>query len=183
MLTEIETIQKNAQLLHTEAEVESAIKAMSEQINHQLAGTNPVLLSVMNGGLVIAGKLLTQLNFPLTVDTVNASRYGNQTNGHEIHWKQTPTTDLSGRVVLIVDDILDEGITLEAIYQYCQAEGASKVFSAVLIDKQINKAKPIQADFIGLQVANHYLYGYGMDYKGYLRNTAGIYACAEKDIS
>jgi len=177
MLTEIENVEKNAQLLHSEAEIEAAIQVMAEQINAQLVGTNPVLLSVMNGGLVIAGKLLTQLNFPLTIDAVNASRYGNQTSGSDINWKQTPTTDLSGRVVLIVDDILDKGITLEAIYQYCQAQGASKVFSAVLIDKQINKPKPIQADFVALQVADHYLYGYGMDYKGYLRNAAGIYAC------
>jgi len=177
MLTEIEKVQKTAQLLHTEAEVEAAITKMAEQINQELNGTNPILLSVMNGGLVVAGKLLTQLDFPLTVDAVNASRYGNQTNGSEIHWKQKPASDLTGRVVLLVDDILDEGITLEAVYQYCKEQGASKIYSAVLIDKKINKAKPISADFIGLKVEDHYLYGYGMDYKGYLRNAAGIYAC------
>jgi len=177
MLTEIEQVQKTAQLLHTEAEVEAAITKMAEQINQELNGTNPILLSVMNGGLVVAGKLLTQLDFPLTVDAVNASRYGNQTNGSEIHWKQKPASDLAGRVVLLVDDILDEGITLEAVYQYCKEQGASKIYSAVLIDKKINKAKPISAVFIGLKVEDHYLYGYGMDYKGYLRNAAGIYAC------
>ncbi len=179
MLTEIKQVQQNAQLLHTEAEVEQAINVMAKAINQELKASNPILLCVMNGGLVVAGKLLTQLDFPLTVDAVNASRYGNQTNGSEIHWKQKPATDLKGRVVLIVDDILDEGITLEAIQQYCQEQGAAKIYSAVLINKKINKAKPASAEFIGLEVEDHYLYGYGMDYKGYLRNAAGIYACAK----
>ena len=121
---------------------------------------------------------MTKLNFPLTLDAINVSRYGNETSGSKINWLQKPASSLKDRVVLIIDDILDEGLTLEAIYQYCQQQGAAHIYSAVLIDKQINKPKPAQADFVGLEVADHYLYGYGMDYKGYLRNAAGIYACA-----
>jgi len=178
MLTEIKQVEENATLLHTEEEVEQAIGKMAASINLELKEANPVFLCVMNGGLVVAGKLLTQLNFPLTIDAVNASRYGNQTNGSEIRWKQKPAINLEGRVVLLVDDILDEGITLAAIKQYCQEQGARKIYSAVLIDKKINKPKPLKADFVGLEVEDHYLYGYGMDYKGYLRNAAGIFACA-----
>lgn len=179
MLNEIEQVQRNAQLLYSEAEVEAAIDVMAKKINASLAMLNPVILCVMNGGIVIAGKLMTKLNFPLTLDVISVSRYGNETSGNRaINWLQKPTSDLKNRAILIIDDILDEGITLEAIYQYCQEQGAKQIYSAVLVDKQINKAKPVQADFIGLSVADHYLYGYGMDYKGYLRNAAGIYACA-----
>jgi len=178
MLNEIEQVQKNAQLLHSEAEVEAAIDVMAEKINASLASLNPIILCVMNGGIVTAGKLMTKLNFPLTLDAINVSRYGNETSGSTINWLQKPASSLKKRAVLIIDDILDEGLTLEAIYQYCQEQGANQVYSAVLIDKKINKSKPVQADFIGLSVADHYLYGYGMDYKGYLRNAAGIYACA-----
>lgn len=178
MLKEIEQIQKNASQLHTEAEVEAALDAMAEEINATLATQNPIVLCVMNGGIVTAGKLLTKLTFPLTLDAINASRYGNQTSGSEINWIHKPASSLKNRVVLIIDDILDQGLTLEAIYQYCQEQGASHVYSAVLVDKQLTTNKPVQADFIGLSVANHYLYGSGMDYKGYLRNAAGIYACA-----
>ncbi len=177
MLREIEQIQKNARLLHTEAEVEAAIDVMAEKINATLATHNPIILCVMNGGIVIAGKLMTKLNFPLTLDAINVSRYGNETSGNKINWLQKPINSMKDRSVLIVDDILDQGLTLEVIYQYCQDQGARSVFSAVLVDKQLNIPKPIQADFIGLSVADHYLYGYGMDYKGYLRNAAGIYAC------
>ena len=88
-----------------------------------------------------------------------------------------PTTPLSGRSVLIIDDVLDEGITLAAIKDYCLEQGAIEAYTAVLVDKLLDHDKPIHADFVGLTVENHYLFGYGMDYKGYLRNAAGIYAC------
>lgn len=179
MLGEIQQVQKNALLLYSANEVENAIDAMAKDINVRLANANPVVLCVMNGGIVITGKLLTRLNFPLTLDAINVSRYGQQTSGSDLNWIQKPASSLHNRTILIIDDILDEGITLKAIHQYCEEQGASQVYSAVLVEKQLDKVKPIQADFIGLSVANHYIYGYGMDYKGYLRNASGIYACAE----
>jgi hypoxanthine phosphoribosyltransferase len=179
MLNEIKQVQKTARLLHSVIEVENAIESMAEKINARLAKSNPVILCVMNGGIVITGKLITRLDFPLTLDAINVSRYGDQTSGSKLNWLQKPLSSLQDRTVLIIDDILDEGITLQAIYQYCLEQGASRVYSAVLVEKQLDSVKPIQADFIGLSVANRYLYGYGMDYKGYLRNASGIYACAE----
>lgn len=181
MLEEISKVTRTAELLHSEAEVESALQNMAEQINLKLSETNPVLLCVMNGGIITAGKLIPLLNFPLTLDAINASRYQNQTSGGEIKWLVKPETALQGRTVLLVDDILDEGITLQTLIDYCQQQGADNVYSAVLVDKLITKDKPVKADFIGLQVADRYIFGYGMDYKGYLRNAAGIFACAEED--
>ncbi|MCK4841704.1 MAG: hypoxanthine-guanine phosphoribosyltransferase [Methylococcales bacterium] len=180
MLNEIKTIQSSADLLHSEVEVESAISDMADKINYLLHDRNPVFLCVMTGGLIVSGKLLNLLNFPLTVDTINASRYNNGTNGGVVQWIQTPRTNLKDRTVLIVDDILDEGITLEAIVQYCQSQGVNSIYTAVLVDKKLAHKKPIIADFVGLEVENRYLFGYGMDYKGYLRNVAGIYACPDE---
>jgi len=180
MLKEIKHVQATADLLYSEQQVETAIDKMAQEINTLLADRNPLLLCVMNGGIVIAGKLLTRLKIPLTIDAINASRYQNQTSGGNIEWVFKPGTPLKDRTVLIIDDILDEGITLEAIYQYCLEQGATSVYSAVLVDKILDHKKPITADFIGLEVEDRYLFGYGMDYKGYLRNAAGIYACQEE---
>jgi hypoxanthine phosphoribosyltransferase len=179
MLKEIQQVQATADLLYTEAEVEAALDKMARDINRSLADRNPLLLCVMNGGIVVAGKLIPRLTIPLTIDAINASRYRNQTTGSCLEWKLKPGTPLSGRTVLIVDDILDEGITLEAIVAYCLEQGAAEVLSAVLVDKKLDHKKPITADFVGLETENRYLFGYGMDYKGYLRNAAGIYACKE----
>jgi len=179
MLKEVQQVQENADLLHDEQTVEAALDKMAADINSKLADAEPLVLCVMNGGIVTAGKLLTRLTIPLTIDAINASRYRNQTFGSGIEWILKPRAILQDRTILIIDDILDEGITLAAIYDYCIEQGARAVYSAVLIDKKIGRDKPIQADFVGLETENRYLFGYGMDYKGYCRNAAGIYACKE----
>lgn len=181
MLKEITHVQATAELLHSEQEVEAALDKMAEHINYLLADRNPLVLCVMNGGIVVAGKLITRLTIPLNIDAINASRYQNQTSGGAIEWVLKPRLPLKGRTVLLIDDVLDEGITLAAIHEYCLEQGATSVYSAVLVDKLLGHKKPITADFVGLEVANRYLFGYGMDYKGYLRNAAGIYACQQAD--
>ncbi|CAG7857776.1 hypoxanthine phosphoribosyltransferase [biofilm metagenome] len=179
MLDEIIQVKADSELIYSEAEVERALDKLADDITENLHKTNPVLLCVLNGGIITAGRLLTRLHFPLMVDSINATRYQNQTSGGSIKWLLKPSEPLAERTVLIVDDVLDEGITLAAVKEYCFEQGAVAVHVAVLLDKNIGRAKPIQADFVGLTVPNRYLFGYGMDYKGYLRNTAGIYACRE----
>lgn len=181
MLEEIEQVQATAELIFSEEQVEAALDTMAAEINDQLAGRNPLVLCVLNGGIIAAGKLIPRLDMLLTIDSINASRYQNQTSGGIIEWVLKPGTPLTGRTLLIIDDVLDEGITLAAIKDYCLGQGAEAVYCAVLVDKILDHKKPIEADFVGLKVENRYLFGYGMDYKGYLRNAAGIYACKEDD--
>jgi hypoxanthine phosphoribosyltransferase len=167
-----------ADLLVTKNEVEIAIKRIAEEITSQFKESRPVLLCVMNGGLIFTGQLLTQLLFPLEVDYVHATRYGHETNGAKLNWTVRPQLDLKGRTVLLLDDILDEGVTLAAIADYCRQQGASEVFMAVLIEKlHLRKVTPgMKADFTGIEVGDRFLFGYGLDYKGYWRNAPGIYA-------
>lgn len=179
---QIIAVSERATCLHSEAEVEAVLDTMAEQISAQLAAKNPVLLSVMNGAVIVAGKLATRLNFPLQMDYLHATRYRNQTRGSELEWKHYPETSLQDQVVLIIDDILDEGDTLRAIKQYVQEHGAAEVYTAVLVNKCHDRKLPdMTADFVGLDIEDYFLYGYGMDYKGYLRNAAGIYAVDPAD--
>jgi len=175
---EIKSVYMQADLLYTEAEVEQAINNMAVEISADMAEKNPVVFPVMNGGLVIGGKLLTKLNFPLEAGYMHATRYRNSTSGHELEWKVRPQIDFKGRAVLLVDDILDEGHTLAEIVDYCKVEGASEVRIAVLTNKNHDrKARPdLVADFVGLEIEDRYIFGYGMDYKGYWRNAPGIFA-------
>ncbi|WMS86126.1 hypoxanthine-guanine phosphoribosyltransferase [Pleionea litopenaei] len=182
----IETINdvfKSADCLYTQQEVEQAINQMAYQINHDLAEANPVVLSIMNGGLVFAGQLLTKLTFPLNIDYCHATRYRGKTQGGELHWKALPQYELLDRNVLVVDDILDEGHTLMAILNAIKAQGARSVKTAVLLDKKHDrKANPTyQADYVGIEIPDRYVFGYGMDFNEYLRNAPGIYAVASKD--
>ncbi len=166
----------DAQLIHSAAAVQAAITRLCNEITANLVHANPVVICVMNGGLVFAGALLTQLKFPLQVDYVHASRYLNDTVGQDLLWYALPTVNLTNRVILLLDDILDEGITLLAIQEKCFALGAKSVYTAVLAEKKLTHQKPISANFVGLEVPNRYVFGYGMDVKGWWRNLPEIYA-------
>ncbi len=178
-LEEINNVKTDALCLHNTQEVEAALDNMAASITAKLQNSNPLVLCVINGGIIATGKLLPRLQFPLTLDSIHASRYRNATSGSDIHWLYEPTTPLKGRTILIVDDILDEGHTLKAIVDYCLEQGATAAYTAALLEKKLDIDKPIHADFVGLSVENHYLFGYGLDYKGYLRNAPGVYACKE----
>ncbi|MDD2309185.1 MAG: hypoxanthine-guanine phosphoribosyltransferase [Desulfuromonadaceae bacterium] len=165
-------------LLVTESEVVAAIARLADEMTAELNSLNPVLVCCMNGGLVFAGQLLTKLIFPLQVDYVHATRYGHAINGVALDWKVRPQTDLHGRTVVLLDDILDEGVTLAAIADYCRQQGAKKIMMAVLVEKlHLRKVTPgLKADFTGIEVGDRFLFGYGLDYKGYWRNAPCIYA-------
>jgi hypoxanthine phosphoribosyltransferase len=177
-VNEANKVLSEADLLVGQADVAAAIGRLAVEITAQLKEANPVLLCVMNGGLIFTGQLLTQLAFPLEVDYLHATRYGHATSGAGLDWTVRPRLNLQGRTVLLLDDILDEGVTLAAIAEYCRQQGAAKVLMAVLVEKlHLRKVTPgMRADFSGLEVGDRFLFGYGLDYKGYWRNAAGIYA-------
>jgi hypoxanthine phosphoribosyltransferase len=178
-MDEIKQAMAQADCLATPAAVEAALDRMASAIRAELADCNPLVYAVMNGGLIVAGWLLARLDFPLEVSYLHASRYGMQLQGNSLlDWRARPTQDLGGRTILVIDDILDEGHTLKAICQHLAEEGAARVLTAVLVNKcHDRKAVPgMRADFTGLDIADRFLFGCGMDYKGYWRNAAGIYA-------
>jgi hypoxanthine phosphoribosyltransferase len=177
ILEEVRRVAAEAECLYDVAQIEAALDRMAAAITERLADKNPLLLSVINGGIFPAAPLALRLRFPLEIDAIKAGRYQGATSGSEMRWTLTPGIPLRGRTVLVVDDVLDEGITLAEIRRWCLAEGAAAFYTAVLVDKQLGRDKPIRADFVGLQADNRYLFGYGLDYKSYLRNWPGIYAC------
>ncbi len=172
----IQQVRAEADCLLTAKQVEAALDEMAERITAQHHDNNPLVLCVMNGGLIVTGELLLRLDFPLEQDYLHATRYRGKTQGGELKWLAEPQHSLNGRHVLVVDDILDEGYTLAAIAEHCQQGGAASVETVALVEKCHDRKHGIKADYIGLEVEDRYLFGYGMDYKGYLRNAAGIFA-------
>ncbi len=169
---------RQADCLFDEAQVEAALDHMAAAITLELAGANPVAVCLMNGGAVPFGKILTRLQFPLQVDYVHATRYGARIQGGDLEWIAGPLVAARDRTVLLVDDILDAGTTLAAIEARYRADGAKRVCKAVLTRKDRPREVAIDVDFVGLDIPDRYVFGYGMDYKSYLRNAPGIYAVA-----
>lgn len=168
-----------AELIHSAETVAAAVSRVAAEITEVLGETNPLLLCVMSGGVPFAGQLMTQLHFPLDFDYMHVTRYGQDTAGGALSWRTAPWTPVKGRTVLVLDDILDEGLTLAAIVERMMQLGAKACYTAVATDKANGKAKPIQADFVALSVPDRFVFGYGMDVRGQWRNLPAIYAMKE----
>lgn len=170
-----------AERLHSAAQVRAIVSRLAREITARLAHSFPLVLSVMRGSVIFSGQLLPQLRFPLEFDYLDVTRYGAATRGGEIAWKVSPGTAVEGRVVLVLDDILDEGKTLAAIRARLLDAGARELYCAVFAEKNIAGEKPVRADFVGVIVPDRYVFGFGMDVSGAWRNLPEIYALKEED--
>jgi hypoxanthine phosphoribosyltransferase len=183
-LAEANAILNEGDLLFTAEQVAAATSRVAQEINRDYAEKYPLVLSVMGGAVVFTGQLLPQLDFPLDFDIVQASRYGNAKVGAELTWRVAPRDNLAGRHVIILDDILDEGVTLAAIAAMVKKQGALSVACAVFCVKdygvEINAKKPLKAEYVGITVPNRFVFGYGMDVSGAWRNLPAIYAIKGK---
>jgi hypoxanthine phosphoribosyltransferase len=167
----------NADLLHERGALDTVIADMGRQIDAALDGERAVFLTVMNGALIFAGQLALSIRTDLEFDYVHATRYRGSTSGSELHWLREPAVSLVDRVVLLVDDILDEGHTLKAVRDDCYQRGARRVLIASLCTKRHDRlAEGIASDFNGIELPDRYVFGFGMDYHEQGRNLPGIYA-------
>jgi len=175
-LAELWEVLERADLVYGEDQLRTAVHRVAQEITGVLSERAPLVLSVMGGAVVFTGQLLPLLHFPLEFDYVHVTRYRGSMQGGMIQWKVEPRPLLAGRVVLVVDDILDEGHTMAAIRDRILQEGASAFYSAVLADKDIGRDKPMRADFVGVTVPDRYVFGFGMDVENAWRNLPAIYA-------
>jgi hypoxanthine phosphoribosyltransferase len=167
---------ENSDPIASADEVQAALKRVAAQVSERLATSYPLVLAVMGGAVIFAGQILPLLHFPLDFDYIHASRYGSETRGAQIDWRVTPPASVRGRAVLVLDDILDGGHTMAAIRDRLMELGAASFHCAVLVEKTLREPKPIRADFVGLTIAERFVFGYGMDAKGYWRNLPEIRA-------
>lgn len=176
-----EAIAARSELIVSSEEMEAAMDRVAGEIAADLAGSDPLVLCVMTGAVVAVGRLLPRLNFQLQLGYLHATRYRGATSGGEISWLHRPSDAVRRRHILLVDDILDEGLTLEEAARACREDGAASVRSAVLVEKDRPRTCAFVADYVGVKIPDRYVFGYGLDYRDYFRNAAGIYAVADED--
>lgn len=166
-----------ARRVHERSMLDAAIARMAAEITRALDGERAVFLTVMNGGMFLASPLALAIGCDLEFDYVHATRYGNDTVGKRVEWLHEPRAALSGRTIILVDDILDEGYTLAALREYCLAKDARRVLIAVLcVKRHDRRVAGLDADFVGVEVPDRYVFGFGLDYHGQGRNLPDIYA-------
>ncbi len=175
-----QVVPDDAELLFDRQQLEEAIDAMGLRISADLATERVLLMTVMHGGLPFAARLTLALTLDVELDYVHASRYRGEIEGGQLHWKAMPSRPLEDRDILLADDILDEGHTLVALRDYCLAQGARSVRIAVLCEKRHERRVPgLEADYVGVEVPDRYVFGYGMDVNERYRQLPGIYAKLE----
>ena len=172
----IQTLISKSSVLYSEIEIKNAIQDIASQANQTIDASEIYVLCVMNGALIFAGQLLPQLEKNIQYNYIHATRYDNSITGGSIHWLVRPPKDIEGKTVLILDDILDEGITLNEIVSTCRTMNAKEIYTAVLFNKEITKEKSYLPNFIGLRVPDQFVFGYGLDCKGLGRNLPHLYA-------
>lgn len=180
-LTEARAVFASADCLHDEKAVQLAYDRLAVEITARYTDLNPLVLTVMNGGLMPTAEIIARLGFPLEQDYLHASRYRGATKGGGLVWERQPeATRIAGRHVLVIDDILDEGYTLLAVRQaLMQFDPASLAVAALCEKLHDRRADGAHAEFIGLTVEDRYVFGCGMDYKQYWRQLPAIYAVAQ----
>jgi hypoxanthine phosphoribosyltransferase len=167
-------------MLVSAEKVQIAVDALAAEVQPLIAATETILLGVMNGGLIPLAWLMARLDGDFLVDYCHATRYRGDLSGKELEWLKYPSLDLRGRSIIVVDDIFDEGLTLQAVTDYCQEQGAREVRGLVLVSKRHQRRRTDwRPDFSGLDVDDRYVFGCGMDYRGRWRHLREIYAVGE----
>jgi len=173
-------LRDNAEEIFDHAAVQEAVARVARTLNERYDNPDeeafPLVLGVMGGAVVFTGQVLPQLTFPLEFDYIHVSRYGDDDKGGQVVWKVIPRSNVAGRTVIVLDDILDEGETLAHVKQRLIEMGAREVVLCVFADKDIGRSKPVQADIVGLTIPNKFVVGFGMDAYGYWRNLPGLWA-------
>jgi len=179
-MNQLQQIFEQADQLYSLDDIDQALNQLAAALETEFADKNPLLLCVMNGSVVTIGHLLPKLSFLFELDYIHLSRYGDKVTGGQLNWLHKPSTAMPRRDVILIEDIFDEGITLQALREYCYSQQAQSVSCVALINKLHDNKTGIPPEFIGLTVPDRYIFGFGMDYQGYWRNAPGIYAVKGK---
>ncbi len=158
-------------VLLSQEEIAEKVKKLANQIKGEYSGKNPLILCILKGSLVFTADIIRELDFPCTIDFMQVSSYGNgaETTG-KLVVKKDMDADINGRDVIVVEDILDTGVTLSNLIPELRKRGASSVALCVLLNKPARRKAEVCADYIGFDIENEFVVGYGLDYDEKYRN-------------
>jgi hypoxanthine phosphoribosyltransferase len=161
--------------LITKPQIDKRVAEMGRQISADLAGTNPIALCVLKGAVFFCSDLMRQMSFDIALDFIQVSSYGNERySSGVVTILKEPQLDMRGRAVLIVEDIIDSGLSMREVFRYIESRGASMVRTVTFLDKPAARKVDFRADYVGFSIDPQFVIGYGLDYAEKYRNIPEI---------
>ena len=166
--------------LITRAQITSRVTEMGQEIGRDFAGTQMIALCVLKGGVFFCTDLMRAIDFDVALDFIQVSSYGNskETSG-VVTILREPQLDMHGKAVLIVEDIIDSGLSMREVFRYIESRGASMVRTATFLDKPAARKVEFRADYVGFSIDPQFVIGYGLDYAERYRNIPEIQVLSE----
>lgn len=157
-------------VVFTESEIKSLVKRLADEIRRDYANRQPIMVPIMKGAIVFTADLLRELSdMKFDFDYVDVSSYAHGASTGDLQVEVNVKKDITGRDVILIDEIIDTGLTLDFLQAEFKKYGAKTVASVVAVDKKAGRKVDIEADYVGAIVPNEYLLGYGMDLDGNYR--------------
>lgn len=157
-------------LLLDEKQIEEGVARAAAFLEGRLDGKDPLFICILKGSIVFFGDLIRAVKMPLTIDCMSVSSYGSSTTSSELHIRQDLKTDVEGRNVVIVEDIIDSGRTIYFLKHYLEKKGAASVTTVTLLDKPERRVVDLRTDFSCFEIEDEFVVGYGLDYAEHYRN-------------
>jgi hypoxanthine phosphoribosyltransferase len=162
------------------AEIQAAVRKVASAINRDYKGRNPLFVAVLNGSFMFAADLLRRISVPCEISFIKVSSYSGTSSTSTVQELIGLNQDIKGRHVIILEDIIDTGITLEMILEKLQKQGPEDIRIACFCHKPAAFQKSFTIDYLGMNIPNDFVIGYGLDYDGYGRNLADIYTIVKE---
>jgi hypoxanthine phosphoribosyltransferase len=157
-------------ILITEEQIARRVRQLTRQLQKDFAGRDLVIVSLLNGTVMFLADLVRHLSLPLRLDFIGVSSYGAGTESGELVFTKQLRIDVRGRDVLVVDDILDTGKTLRRVLAELRTHKPRRIKVCVLLEKKARRTEKVRADYVGFQIPDDFVVGYGLDYAERYRN-------------
>jgi hypoxanthine phosphoribosyltransferase len=169
-------VELNLQLLYSKDFIARQVQRLGQEINRDYQGTDVLLVAVLKGSFLFVADLAREISSPISIDFVHLTSYGAKTcSSGIVEFRKDLETPIQGRDVIIVEDIIDSGLTLETLYQQLLLRQPKSLKICTLIDKHARRQSPVLADYIGITMDDGFIVGYGLDLDEKYRNLPEIY--------
>lgn len=179
-MARVKVLDKEFETSIPESTILKNIEAVADKMNKELADKNPLMVCVLNGAFMFAADLMKNLSFPCQISFVKVASYSGTTSTGTIKHLIGLNEEIAGRTVVLIEDIVDTGITIKGLKEQVLGMGAKEVKIATLLFKPESCIKEIKPEYVGMSIPNDFIIGYGLDYDGYGRNLRDIYSIVKK---